>query len=215
MDQAAIDAANGFSPTTATTTGLEKPEKPEPAPAEAEAVEPPGLDELPPLPDNPPDIAAAEPAVPGGNDGTGAEAPSGPADGPVSGPSSTDGEETGTAGPYPRSRLKKEIVPRIGGLPLPDETKKRQDEQESIERLKRRLSKIPFMFQLPDSVKNSLPEIHISFHSYSRKPAARLVSINGKIVREGQQFENDLTLEEITPEGVVMVYKSRRFRINI
>lgn len=82
------------------------------------------------------------------------------------------------------------------------------------EREKKELSRIPYVHQLPPDVQAALPDFHISFHSYSNRPSARLVSINGKIMREGQTIEG-IELERITPDGVVLLYKSRRFRVDV
>lgn len=77
------------------------------------------------------------------------------------------------------------------------------------------LAKIPFFKQLPPDVQQAIPELHISFHSYSIKPAARLVSISGKILREGESYDENVKLETITVKGVVLVYKGRRFRLKV
>ena len=77
------------------------------------------------------------------------------------------------------------------------------------------LAKIPFLRQLPAEVQQSIPELHISFHAYSIKPSSRLVSIDGKILREGQEAGENLTLERITVKGVVLDYNGRRFRLEM
>ncbi len=77
------------------------------------------------------------------------------------------------------------------------------------------LAKIPFLRQLPADIQQSVPELHISFHAYSIKPSSRLVSIGGKILREGQQVGENLTLERITVKGVVLNINGRRFRLEI
>lgn len=77
------------------------------------------------------------------------------------------------------------------------------------------LAKIPYLKQLPPEVRQTIPELRISFHSYSIKPASRLVSIGGKILREGQDFDGNVKLETITVKGVIMVVNDRRFRIDL
>ncbi len=77
------------------------------------------------------------------------------------------------------------------------------------------LAKIPFLKQLPPDVQQTIPELHISFHSYSIKPSARLVSISGKILREGESYDENVKLETITVKGVVLVCKGRRFRLEV
>lgn len=77
------------------------------------------------------------------------------------------------------------------------------------------LSKIPLLNQLPPDIQQGIPELHISFHSYSIKAAARLVSISGKILHEGDSFDGDVTLETITTKGVIMKVKDRRFQLKV
>lgn len=88
--------------------------------------------------------------------------------------------------------------------------KKARREEEEPE-----LVNIPFLKQLPVEVQKSLPELHISFHSYSIKPSARLVSIGGKILRQGQEIDDNLKLEKITVTGVVLNFNGKRFRLDV
>ena len=80
---------------------------------------------------------------------------------------------------------------------------------------KKEIDLVPFMFQLPDDVQANLPDIHISFHSYSENPAGRIVSINGKVLREGMEMDGGLTLEKITLKGVVLLDKSQKFKVEL
>jgi general secretion pathway protein B len=72
----------------------------------------------------------------------------------------------------------------------------------------------PALDRLPPSVRNGLPEIQISAHFYSKKPAARLVSVNGRILREGQEM-NGLKVEEITQNGVIFLHGGRKFFVDV
>ena len=70
------------------------------------------------------------------------------------------------------------------------------------------------IMQLPLSIQKELPEFHISAHVYfAKKPASRLVSINGRIVREGDSFVPDLKVEEITSDGVIFSYHKYLFHV--
>ena len=66
---------------------------------------------------------------------------------------------------------------------------------------------------LPQSVKDQLPDIAISVFVYSDDPSSRIVKINGKTVREGQELAEGLSVEKIVPEGVIFHYGDYRFRI--
>ncbi len=69
--------------------------------------------------------------------------------------------------------------------------------------------------ELPSSVQQTLPGITISAHYYDSRPASRVVSINGRVLHEGQPVAAGLALERITPEGVILSYRGYRFRMDI
>lgn len=52
----------------------------------------------------------------------------------------------------------------------------------------------------------------ISVHAYSPRSSDRMVSINDRMLREGGNVPPGLTLDEITPDGMVFSYKGYRFR---
>ncbi len=94
----------------------------------------------------------------------------------------------------------------------PDE----EDEESEVEEIKAfDISKIPLQYQLPMAIQQKLPEIKISFHSYKHRPGSRLVRINGRIMREGQDMTKEVKLEKIVPSGVVMLFDGRRFRVKL
>ncbi len=66
--------------------------------------------------------------------------------------------------------------------------------------------------ELPVSLQQELPPMSISVHAYSGRPADRLIGINGKLLREGDEVAPGLRLEEITPDGMILSYKEYRFR---
>lgn len=65
---------------------------------------------------------------------------------------------------------------------------------------------------LPPSVRQELPAIAISGHSYSADPSLRIVLINGSTMREGQVVTGGLRLEQITSDGVILSYQGYRLR---
>jgi general secretion pathway protein B len=68
---------------------------------------------------------------------------------------------------------------------------------------------------LPTAVRDALPELTIGAHYYAKNPSTRMVSINGRIVRQGQRLEGGLILEEITREGVIFSFEGRRFILEV
>ncbi|RJX31175.1 MAG: hypothetical protein C4531_08250 [Desulfurivibrio sp.] len=70
--------------------------------------------------------------------------------------------------------------------------------------------------QLPEAIREQLPDIHISAHLfYKDKPAARFASINGKILREGQMLAPDLKVAEISTDGVIFRYQEYLFYVSV
>lgn len=67
------------------------------------------------------------------------------------------------------------------------------------------------MEDLPLSVRQDLPAMTISVHAYSDNPAARLVGIDSRILREGDDVVAGLKLEQITPDGMILGFKGYRF----
>lgn len=65
---------------------------------------------------------------------------------------------------------------------------------------------------LPPEVRRSIPEMSFAVHLYSAKPAERMVSINGKMMKEGQEVTAGLKLEQITSEGMIFSYQGYRFK---
>ncbi|MBZ0154757.1 MAG: general secretion pathway protein GspB [Alphaproteobacteria bacterium] len=65
--------------------------------------------------------------------------------------------------------------------------------------------------ELPVSVQQSLPALQISGHFYSSTPSSRIVSINGRTVREGQEAAEGVIVERITPDGVILSFQGYRF----
>jgi general secretion pathway protein B len=64
-------------------------------------------------------------------------------------------------------------------------------------------TKIISMSELPSSVRQKLPDLSISGHFYESRPAGRVVTVGGRILREGADVAPGITLERITPDGAV------------
>lgn len=67
------------------------------------------------------------------------------------------------------------------------------------------------MEELPLGIRQELPELTISMHAYSPNPAKRLVSINNKLLHEGDTAASGVKLEKITPEGMIFSFRGYRF----
>lgn len=65
---------------------------------------------------------------------------------------------------------------------------------------------------LPSSIRKTLPVMSVAVHAYSATPGDRLVSINGRMLREGDTLAPGLKLEQITSDGMIFTYRGYRFR---
>lgn len=68
--------------------------------------------------------------------------------------------------------------------------------------------------QLPIEIQRSLPPLSFSIHIYSSDPKARMVKVNGRILREGDAISAGLLLDQITQDGVVLAFRGYRFRMS-
>ncbi len=91
---------------------------------------------------------------------------------------------------------RQEQKPEIPAEPLPD----------------RKLYKIP---ELPSSIRGSLPGFSITAFLYSDSPSGRMARINERMMREGQELEPGIRVEEIVPDGVILSYKKFRFFVSV
>lgn len=112
--------------------------------------------------------------------------------------------------PAPAQPVDREVArPAPVRQPLPDEAVRKVDLPDQ-----RRASKLTAVLkesELPLAIQQELPRINISAHFYDADPAARIVSVRGNVLHEGQEVAAGLKLEKITPEGVVLSYKDYHF----
>lgn len=66
---------------------------------------------------------------------------------------------------------------------------------------------------LPLSIRQKLPAFNITLSMYSDDPASRMVRINGQMIREGQNLNPEIKLEEIAQNGVILNYRNFRFHV--
>jgi len=69
--------------------------------------------------------------------------------------------------------------------------------------------------QLSENLQNILPSINIAGHIYADVPASRMVMINGQITHEGDAISPGLTLEAITPDGIILMFQGIRFHMGV
>ncbi|GHA16563.1 hypothetical protein GCM10007082_16680 [Oceanisphaera arctica] len=71
---------------------------------------------------------------------------------------------------------------------------------------------VPDLRELPANIRSKLPALTLSVHIYSKTASSRMASINGQMLREGQQF-GALRLQSITPRGVILSFDGQEFHL--
>lgn len=69
--------------------------------------------------------------------------------------------------------------------------------------------------ELPLTIQQEIPVMTVQLHSYSSKAMNRIVSINSRMLHEGESLMPGLRLEQVTPDGVIFSYKGYRFQHGI
>ena len=77
------------------------------------------------------------------------------------------------------------------------------------------VQKTTALADLPPAIQQEIPAMTIQLHSYSSKSANSIVSINSRMLKEGDSLSPGLKLEQITPDGVILSYKGYRFQRGI
>jgi general secretion pathway protein B len=71
----------------------------------------------------------------------------------------------------------------------------------------------PLLQSLPQRIKDEIPSIFYSNHSWSSSSGEKEVTLNGEIHREGDVIVKDVRLLEIQPDYIILEYKDNRFRL--
>jgi general secretion pathway protein B len=86
--------------------------------------------------------------------------------------------------------------------------------QKSPKRSARPAGTAPITYwELPQGVRDTLPEIKITVLVYAGNSEDRFVLINGQRLTEKQEYQGGLVLDEITREGAVFLYRKYRFLV--
>lgn len=67
--------------------------------------------------------------------------------------------------------------------------------------------------ELPAAVRRQVPPLDLSLHYYTAAPTARLIRLNGNLLREGEVLTPSVRVVAITPHGVILSCAGFRFRL--
>jgi len=73
----------------------------------------------------------------------------------------------------------------------------------------------PLFQNLPSVIKTQLPDLELNIHVYSTNPSKSFVYINSRRYQEGATIGNSITLEKVTPTGVILRHQGSAFRLII
>lgn len=80
-------------------------------------------------------------------------------------------------------------------------------------RVKPHVSEPISYWELPQGVRDNLPEIKISVLVYAERPSDRFLLTNGQRVAEKDELQSGLVLDEIRRDGAIFVYRTYRFLV--
>lgn len=72
----------------------------------------------------------------------------------------------------------------------------------------------PLLKDKPASYRDNVPKLNVDLHVYAERPAERFALINMTKFREGDDIGRGLTLQQITPTGLIIAYQGETFRID-
>jgi general secretion pathway protein B len=74
-------------------------------------------------------------------------------------------------------------------------------------------SQLQSWYELSQDFRNRLDLPRLDVHVYSEEPQKRFILVNLEKYREGERLASGLVLEEVLPDGMVMSYQGKRFRV--
>ncbi len=69
--------------------------------------------------------------------------------------------------------------------------------------------------ELPHALRQSLPDMTRVAHVYSEQRNERKLILQGRVIREGGYITDEIRLEEITPDGVIIRYREKAYRLRL
>lgn len=72
---------------------------------------------------------------------------------------------------------------------------------------------LPLLADMPYDFQQRVPRLTVNVHAYYPEPEARFAYINMRKYGEGVRMDEGVTIEAITPEGLVLEFGGQRFRL--
>lgn len=68
-------------------------------------------------------------------------------------------------------------------------------------------------WQVPQNLRDNMPEIRITVLVYAEQPEDRFLLVNGVRLVEKEELASGITLDEIRRDGAVFLYRNYRFLV--
>lgn len=183
-------------------------------PADSQAVAPPTA--RPPAPAQAEPKPARTPSRPKATTQTTPQPPAAGTESPQLAKAAATEAATPSSPAAPTPMLEKTPPPVRIEESAPERPSAREDgNEESEAQVKPELLPVVPIEELPAETLAEMPPLKIGLHLFSDTPGARRASINGRLMREGQQVDKDLVLVEITRQGALLSFRGRRFTMPV
>lgn len=74
---------------------------------------------------------------------------------------------------------------------------------------------LPQLSELPQSIQAKIPDLTFSSHMYSSQDKFRSITINGKRLKQGRYYNENLYVNEITEKGAIMGFEGTLFEVDV
>jgi general secretion pathway protein B len=71
----------------------------------------------------------------------------------------------------------------------------------------------PWLQDLPEDFRQSLPVLTVNIHVYAPAEERRILYLNNRELRSGDEVQEGLKVEAVVPDGVVLSYQGTRFKL--
>lgn len=74
-------------------------------------------------------------------------------------------------------------------------------------------NELPWLHELSRDFRRSVPDLNINVYVYNERPENRFIMIEMKKFQAGQEISAGMKLQEIQPDGIVVLFRGKRFKI--
>ncbi len=74
-------------------------------------------------------------------------------------------------------------------------------------------NELPFLWALPENLRQDIGPLTVSIHVYAQEASKRILFINNREYRAGEQTSQGPRIESIEPQGVILSYRGTYFKL--